>query len=53
MAEDINKEQVMDAEVTKSGLVEPKGNPKAQRTVAWWDLVVVLLFSSSRRCWVV
>lgn len=44
MAEDINKEQVMDAEVTNSLLVEPKSDPKAQRTVAWWDLVVVLLF---------
>lgn len=44
MAEDINKEQVMDAEVTNSLLVEPKSDPKAQRTVAWWDLAVVLLF---------
>lgn len=44
MAEDINKEQVMDAEVTNSLLVEPKSDQKAQRTVAWWDLAVVLLF---------
>lgn len=44
MAEDINKEQVMNTEATNSLLVEPKGNPKAQHTVAWWDLAVVLLF---------
>ncbi len=44
MAEDINKEQVMDAETTNSLLVEPKSDQQAHRTVAWWDLVVVMLF---------
>ena len=44
MAEDINKEQVMDAKATMSGLVEPKSDQQAHRAVAWWDLAGVLLF---------
>lgn len=44
MTEDINKERVADAEVTVSGLAEQKSDQKPQRSVAWWDLVVVMLF---------